>query len=157
MSARLLFCILACCAVAALAQPYFPDPSVTPGAVNPNVTQDNISTTVCVSGWTATIRPTTGYIARLKKKQMRELGLPGTPHEYHEDHLVPLCVGGHPSDPGNLWPQPIRGRWTDKIKDQLEGSVCRAVCRGDMTLEEGRALFLKPDWSRTYIEFFELQ
>jgi hypothetical protein len=71
--------------------------------------------------------------------------------------LVPLCVGGHPSDPRNLWPQPIRGRWTDKIKDQLESSVCRALCRGDMTLQEGQALFLKPDWTKTYLEFFHLK
>jgi len=88
---------------------------------------------------------------------MRERALPGTAKDYHEDHLVPLCVGGDPSDPRNLWPQPIRGRWTDKIKDQLESSVCRAVCRGAMTLHEGQALFLKPDWTQTYIKFFRLE
>jgi hypothetical protein len=86
---------------------------------------------------------------------MRELHLHGTSQDYHEDHLVPLCVGGHPSDPRNLWPQPLTGKWTDRIKDQLEGSVCRAVCRGDMTLEEGRANFLQPDWTREYLRFFE--
>jgi hypothetical protein len=82
--------------------------------------------------------------------------LPGTTHDYHEDHLVPLCAG-HPSDPRNVWPQPLAGKWTDKIKDQLEGSVCRAVCCGDMTLEEGRAIFPRPDWMREYLKFFELE
>jgi len=61
---------------------------------------------------------------------MRELRLHGTVHDYHEDHLVTLCVGGHPSDPRNLWPEPIAGRWSASMKEQLEGSVYRAVCNG---------------------------
>jgi hypothetical protein len=40
---------------------------------------------------------------------MRELGLSGSTQDYHEDHLVPLCVGGHPIDSRNLWPQPVEG------------------------------------------------
>ena len=138
-------------------QEYIPDHKRTPGVVNPAVTKENISRTACVAGWTATIRPSSSYTRRLKLQQIRELGLPGHPGEYHEDHLVPLCVGGHPSDPRNLWPQPIRGRWTDKIKDQLESSVCRAVCRGNMTLKAGQALFLAPDWTKSYMKFFQLE
>ncbi|MGW4529241.1 hypothetical protein [Amycolatopsis sp. NPDC004378] len=34
-----------------------PDPACTPGALNPDVTQASIGSTICVSGWTATIRP----------------------------------------------------------------------------------------------------
>ena len=79
-----------------------PDHQRTPGVINPNVTQENISTTVCVAGFTKTIRPPSSYTSRLKAKQMRELGLPGTMHDYHEDLLVRLCVGGHPSDERNL-------------------------------------------------------
>jgi hypothetical protein len=113
---------------------------------------------VCVPGYTKTIRPPSSYTSRLKAKQMRELGLSGTMHDYHEDHLVPLCVGGHPSDPRNLWPEPVKGRWTAAIKDQLEASVCRQVCRGDITLEQGRAIFLdEPDWTRAYVKFFGLK
>lgn len=47
---------------------------------------------------------------------MRELGLPGTPQDYHVDHLVPLCVGGAPKDPRNLWPQPLEAKWRDADK-----------------------------------------
>ncbi|MGW4994883.1 hypothetical protein ACWEQ3_46110 [Streptomyces mirabilis] len=36
-----------------------PDSSCTPGSYNPNVTQSNIHSTICVSGWTATVRPPT--------------------------------------------------------------------------------------------------
>ncbi len=76
--------------------------------------------------------------------------MPGTTADYHEDHLVPLCVGGHSSDPGNLWPQPTLGAWTDKVKDQLEASVCRWT----MTLQRGQDIFMKePDWRKAYIAF----
>ena len=34
-----------------------PDPRCTPGALNPAVTQGDISTTICKSGWTQTVRP----------------------------------------------------------------------------------------------------
>ena len=88
---------------------------------------------------------------------MRERQLPGKAKEYEEHHLVPLCVGGHPTDHRNLRPQPRRGQWSAKIKDQLETSVCRAVCRGAISLEAGRAIFLRPDWTEEYEKFFELR
>ena len=106
---------------------------------------------------TKTIRPTGSYIAKLEPEQIREWGLPGTPGDYYEDHLVPLCAGGHPDDPHNLWPQRIRGQWTDKIKDQLESSVCRQLCRRDLSPEQARAIFLEGDWTKAYLEYFELK
>jgi hypothetical protein len=42
------------------------------------------------------------------------------------------------------------------VKDQLEGSVCRAVCKGAMTLLEGQDIFLRPDWTKEYENFFIL-
>jgi hypothetical protein len=43
------------------------------------------------------------------------------------------------------------------VKDQLEASVCRQVCRGDITLKEGQAIFLRPDWTKAYLRFFRLE
>ena len=43
------------------------------------------------------------------------------------------------------------------VKDQLESSVCRQVCRGDITLEQGQAIFLTPDWTREYVKYFGLE
>ena len=140
-----------------VAQDYTPDHTRTPGAINHHVTQDNAALTVCVAGWTRTIRPASSYTSKLKAQQMRTLHLLGKARDYEEDHLVPLCVGGHPTDHRNLWPQPRRGQWSAKIKDQLEGSICRAVCRGAMTLEEGHAIFLRPDWTKEYVKFFQLE
>ena len=72
--------------------------------------------------------------------------------------VIPSAFAVNPSDERNLWPQPLTGQWTDKIKDQLEGSVCRAVCRGAMTLREGQGVFLdEPDWTKAYEKFFGLQ
>lgn len=155
MRALVLLALLALCLPCSWAQTaYIPDHNRTPGAIDPEITQENIARTVCVPGYTKTIRPTSSYINKLKARQMREQDLPGAAQDYHEDHVVPLCVGGHPSDPRNLWPEPVAGRWSTSVKDQLESSVCRQVCRGDITLEEGRAIFLALDWTREYVKYF---
>jgi hypothetical protein len=103
------------------------------------------------------MRPPASYTNRLKAKQMRELGLPGRPQDYREDELVPICAGGHPTDPRNLWPQPVNGKWTDKVKDQLEASVCRQLCRGDLALKEAQSVFLEPDWTKAYLQYFGMK
>ena len=94
--------ILLFVATVAAAQNYLPDHDRTPGAVNSYVTQDNVKATACVARWTHWVTPSSTYTNGLKAQQRRELGLEGAPDNYHEDHLVPLCVGGHPRDPRNL-------------------------------------------------------
>jgi len=51
-----------------------PNPSLTPGAIDPYITQQNIHQTVCVKGYTKTIRPPANYTNKLKKRQIREYG-----------------------------------------------------------------------------------
>ena len=51
-----------------------PDPSLTPGVLNPAVTQATIHSTICVSGWTATIRPGSPYTGALKVQQIAQYG-----------------------------------------------------------------------------------
>ena len=138
----------------ALAQVHdIPDHARTPGALNADVTQENLQQTVCVVGWTDSIRPSKSYIRKLRREQMRELGQPGTA-SYHEDHIVPLCAGGHPSDARNLWPQRLRGKWNDNDKSQLERSVCRRLSRCDITLDAAQAIFLAPNWREEWVKFF---
>ncbi len=149
--------LLVGCSPSTPAQIYLPNHERTPGAIDPRVTQENLQATVCATGWTKTIRPRSSYTEKLKKRQMRELGLPGTPQDYREDNRIPLCAGGHPTDPHNLWPQPVNGKWTDKVKDQLEVSVCRQVCKGDITLKEGQAIFFAPDWTKAYLQYFGMK
>jgi len=62
--------------------PYHADFARTPGVLNPDVTQVNITSTICKHGWTRTIRPPTSYTNELKLRQMREYGVSGSPSEY---------------------------------------------------------------------------
>jgi len=115
--------------------PYHADLARTPGVVNPDVTQENIASTICVHGWTRTIRPPTDYTNALKVKQMREYGVGGSPSRYQEDHLISLELGGHPTDVRNLWPEPYpRAAEMDSIENELNAKVCD----GDMSLDEAQ-------------------
>jgi len=105
--------------------PYHADIARTPGVLNPDVTQANIDSTICVHGWTKTIRPPTSYTNDLKEKQMREYGVGGSVSDYQEDHLISLELGGHPTDPRNLWPEPYpRASEVDSIENDLNAKVC---------------------------------
>ena len=112
--------------------PYHADAARTPGVLNPDVTQATISTTICVHGWTRTIRPPTSYTNALKERQMREYGVGGSPSDYQEDHLISLELGGHPTDPRNLWPEPYPRA---SAVDSIENSLNAKVCSGDLSLE----------------------
>ena len=115
--------------------PYHADLARSPGVLNPDVTQAIINDTICVRGWTRTIRPPTSYTNDLKRKQIREYGVGGSPAEYQEDHLISLELGGHPTDARNLWPEPYpRAAEVDSIENELNAKVCA----GDMSLDEAQ-------------------
>ena len=107
--------------------PYAADVVRSPGVLNPDVTQANLNATICMHGWTKTIRPPTSYTNELKRKQMREYGVGGSLSDYQEDHLISLELGGHPTDPRNLWPEPYpRASEVDSIENDLNAKVCAA-------------------------------
>jgi len=123
-----------------------PDPVLARGIENPNVTQSDIQDTICKSGWTKTVRPPVSYTNELKKQQLEEWGYADkTMFNYEEDHVIPLEVGGHPSDPKNLWPEPYEGEWNAIVKDRLENFVKHEVCAGRMALQDGQNIF-KTNW-----------
>ena len=108
---------------------------MTPGALNPDVTQANLHETICVHGWTKTVRPPVEYTNALKLKQMRLYGLAGSPRDYQEDHLISLELGGDPRDPRNLWPEPYpRAAKVDTIENELNAKVCS----GELTLADAQ-------------------
>lgn len=111
-----------------------PDPLCTPGVIDPAVTQANIAQTICVSGYTATVRPPSSYTDALKAEQMRAYGFGGATTNYEEDHLIPLELGGSPRDPKNLWPQPRGGNPNAAAKDALENTLHSLVCAGRVPL-----------------------
>ena len=109
--------------------------TLTPGALNPDVTQANIHATICVRGWTATIRPPPDYTDALKLQQMRAYGETGPPSAYEEDHLISLELGGAARDARNLWPEPRpRAEEVDRIENELNAKVCS----GELTLAEAQ-------------------
>jgi len=100
-------------------------PLLTPGALNRDVTQATIHTTICVQGWTQTVRPPWSYTHALEVRQLREYGRSGSTRDYQEDHFISLELGGAPRDPRNLWPEPLpRAHAVDRIENQLREQVC---------------------------------
>jgi hypothetical protein len=131
-----------------------PDPIANPGATNPDVTQENMATTIFVSGWTATVRPPVSFTNALKQQQMVEYGLSGPLSDYEEDHIVPLECGGAPHDAANLWPQPrTGGQWNASTKDLTENAANHALRLGIMTLEEVQQGFCQ-DWKALHTRLF---
>jgi hypothetical protein len=119
------------------------DVRCTPGALNPDVTQDTIHSTICAPGWTDTVQPPASYTTALKLRQMRDFGETGLPLSYKEDHLVSLSIGGAPRDPNNLFPQPA-AKTTQK--EELEDHLDQAVCAGQMTLMAAQSR-MRHDWT----------
>jgi hypothetical protein len=109
--------------------------TLTPGVLNPDVTQATIGATICKHGWTRSIRPTTSYTSELKLEQMRAYRRTGGAHDYQEDHLISLELGGHPTDPRNLWPEPLPHAYE---VDQVENELNDRVCSGKLTLAEAQ-------------------
>jgi hypothetical protein len=107
----------------------------TPGVLNPDVTQATIRATICTHGWTRTVRPPVSYTNALKARQLAQYGLRGPPSAFQEDHLISLELGGNPTDPRNLWPEPYpRAAAVDRIENELNAQVCT----GSLTLAEAQ-------------------
>jgi len=111
------------------------DPVRTPGVLNPDVTQATIRSTICVRGWTRTVRPPVEYTNALKAKQLRSYGETGPLSAYQEDHLISLELGGNPTDPRNLWPEPYPRA---SAVDQIENDLNAKVCSGSLSLHDAQ-------------------
>lgn len=134
-----------------------PDPGLTPGAVDPNVTEANIAATICVRGYTTMVRPSAAYTEQLKREQVTAYHRVGRIGLYEEDHLVALEIGGSPNDPKNLWPEPragapeaVPGR-NAADKDLVENAAHSAVCTHRMSLSHAQAA-IAADWTELGVE-----
>lgn len=68
------------------------------------------------------------------------------------DHRLELSLGGADAVK-NLWcqPGPAQTPWNFRLKDKLEALVWHRVCREHrMSLADGQAVFLAPDWRDAY-------
>lgn len=133
-----------------------PNPVRTPGATNTKVTQADIDSTICVKGWTATIRPPATYTTGLKKQQLAtgySRGGDTATGDYEEDHLISLELGGSPTSPLNLWPEPYSSPDGARVKDQLENKLRALVCAGTIQLATAQSAIATNWWVayETYI------
>ena len=138
-----------------------PDPSITPGVVNPAVTQSNIKSTICVPGWTATVRPPTSFTDKLRAA-MTPAG--HNPRDGEGDHRLPIEDGGMPGPrPLNdavqvalfhktFWWEVYADRYGARLKDVVETKIHREICSGVITLADGQNALLD-NWLLAYVKY----
>lgn len=119
-----------------------PDVKCTPGATNPAVTQTNLSSTICMHGYTKTIRPSAYITGKEKKANALSYGYTGSLRTFEYDHEISLELGGDPNDPRNLWVEPASpghtGNSVTNPKDGVENKIKTAVCSGKITLKQAQ-------------------
>jgi hypothetical protein len=119
------------------------------------VTQANISSTICVSGYTESIRPPESVTEPEKGASAAAYGYTGSFHTAEYDHLISLELGGDPNDPANLWVEPNdnpSATSVDNSKDVLENGLNSLVCSGQMTLAMARSA-IATNWVAAYQQY----
>ena len=126
-----------------------PRHELTPGAIDPRVTEHNIRSTICRPGYAATVRPPFAYTNAMKHRLMRAYGVQGSIHDYELDHLIPLELGGCPECEANLWPQSRTVFPGSAEKDEVEDYLHHQVCSGTLPLAEAQRE-IASDWYAVY-------
>jgi hypothetical protein len=130
-----------------------PDPTLTPGVVASTDLAE-----ICASDG----KPGSAYSRahRSMNEQQRRADFEryrvpwADRHDYEDDHLLPLCLGGADML-ANRWPQPRWGSWNSYEKDRLQSYACRMVCSGQLDLGSAQRWFLAPaDWRDAYRRIF---
>jgi hypothetical protein len=101
------------------------------------VSQANIDSTICHSGYTTTIRPPENVTDAEKRASAAAYGYTGSLHTAEYDHLISLELGGDPNDAANLWVEPNdkpTATSTANTKDVIENKLNELVCAGQITL-----------------------
>lgn len=132
-----------------------PDPRMAPGATNPDVTPETLERTICKRGYTKSIRPPQEYTYKIKKQLIHTLGYAEKRLRFYQlDHTIPLQLGGHPSDPRNLFPIPwrVEGGWSVLAKDDLGDALKVMVCRRSVPLEQAQRE-IAGDWIAAYKKY----
>jgi hypothetical protein len=123
---------------------YLPDPNCTPGAIDPAVTQDNIASTICKSGYTKNVRATD--TEKFKVLSLNQYGIKSAKTTEY-DHLISLQLGGT-NAVSNLWVEPNKSnaKGTTNPKDAVETRLKNAVCDHKVTLAKAQQA-IATDWT----------
>ena len=121
----------------------YPDPACTPGAVFATTSVE----TICVSGYTKTVRSVS---TKLKRQVYAQYNLPYPPQTgtYEADHFIPLGLGGS-NEIANLFPEAGEPRPGFKEKDIVENYLRQRVCGGDLPLPRAQEAIAE-DWLKVY-------
>ncbi len=123
-----------------------PDLHCTPGALNPAVTQATIGRTICRSGYSSSIRPSTSVTRPEKLASIRAYGLRQSASHFEYDHLISLELGGAANDRRNLWPE---NGASPNLKDKVESYLHVRVCDGRVSLARSQRI-IALDWVGFY-------
>lgn len=105
--------------------------------LNPDVRQETLNQTICVTGWTKTVRPPASHTGPIKRQMMAEIGVPPEGEDTIKlDHRIPLALGGSPDSLANFMLQPDD---ESKDKDRVEVCLARMVCAGKLSLSQAQA------------------
>ena len=126
--------------------PIKPDPTLTPGVVNTQVTKE----TYCVSGYTGQ-KGVRNVPDSIKKQVFAEYKIDPKSDKFEIDHLISLELGGS-NDTRNLWPQSYRGHWNARIKDMLENRLHYLVCAKVIPLREAQYV-ISHNWIEAYCKY----
>lgn len=132
-----------------------PDPKCSPGAINPKVTQSNMDSTICKSGWTSTVRPSESVTEPEKLVEMKAYHATKPTHDYELDHIISLELGGATNSYLNYYPEPDYAKKQGfylNPKDKLENKLNDMVCSGKMTLATARTL-ISTNWVAAYNKY----
>lgn len=133
-----------------------PDLNLTPGAVDPEVTQETLKESVCKQthfSWTEGHMPPRSFLETAEKEQLKLYGYADENlRHYQMDHLIPLSLGGHPTDLRNIWPQLLISRWSARRKDYLEEIMHTKVCKGELSLKDAQEQ-IRTNWIDAYSRY----
>lgn len=139
-----------------------PDPAITPGDLNPAVTPDTIKQTICVPGYSKTVRPSVGVTNKLKEEVAKLYGIQSFKRgDYEGDHLIPISIGGNPESDKthlNFWNEPwsavsAKGEQVGaRTKDGVEFYLYKHVCSGDVPLRTAQRE-MATDWYAAWLKY----
>lgn len=118
---------------------------ITPGALNPNVTQQ----VACSTKWGTDAR---GVTSKMRQDVFRAYKIPLTKQKlYVIDHLDARENGGA-DVVANLWPELKAGVWSQVRKNRLENTTHRLLCSGKLTIAD-IARDTETDWIAAYQKY----
>lgn len=133
-----------------------PDLNLTPGATDPEVTEANIKESICKVThftWTEGHAPPASFLEKLAQEQIKQYGYTDTTvKHYMMDHLIPLSLGGNPTDARNIWPQVLITKWSARRKDYLEEILHDKVCKGEVSLKDAQEA-IRSNWIEAYKKY----